>query len=75
MATNTPVTGISVFAPVLFEAHDHRRDFALPVSWIRLDLGIRASGIFGFARAFSCMIFDARSVSRRCTSVTSMRSA
>ena len=26
--------------------------------------------IFGFARALSCMIFDARSVSRRCTTVT-----
>ena len=26
--------------------------------------------IFGFANALSCMIFDARSVSRRCTTVT-----
>ena len=29
-----------------------------------------ANEIFGLAKALSCMIFDARSLSRRCTSVT-----
>ena len=29
-----------------------------------------ANSILGLAKAFSCMIFDARSVSRRCTTVT-----
>ena len=30
----------------------------------------QANSIFGFASALSCMIFDARNASRRCTSVT-----
>ena len=52
-------------------AHDHRR--SLRPCRRRGSRRPRCSSshaIFGFARALSCMIFDARSVSRRCTTVT-----
>ena len=44
--------------------------FALAGVLDLVDFVFSIHAIFGFARALSCMIFDARSVSRRWTSVT-----
>ena len=70
MATNTPSTGTSRSAFVLTSRS------TMPVTspfWVSLIVSItlfQATVILGLARALSCMIFEPRSASRRCTSVT-----
>jgi len=72
MATNSASIGCSVIAPVLWfltlTAVTLRGDSAPSTSTTSES---HRKWIFGFLNARSCMIFEARSVSRRWTTVTS----
>jgi hypothetical protein len=73
MAMNTPSVACSLTTPVL------RLRSRTPVTFCWEGSRISASSlsqmkrIFAFARARSCMIREARSSSRRCTTTTSLQ--
>ncbi len=67
---NTPSTGSSFFSPVFRFDSSAAVTSPLPVSMISSTAVFHSNAIFGWANALSCMIFDARSESRRWTTVT-----
>ena len=71
MATKTPSTARSLTAPV--RTLRRTTPVTTPFSTSRISSTTVSSSkaILGLARAFSCMIFDARNAPRRCTMVTS----
>src|SRR5437899_9884698 len=68
MATNRPSTERTLSLPVLW--FFRRIPSTLPVPSTSSTVESIRKEIFGFLRARSCMIFEARSVSRRCTMST-----
>ncbi|CPU62860.1 Uncharacterised protein [Mycobacteroides abscessus] len=68
MATNSPVAGSSRSSPVTVSRSVTPSTFLSPS--IPATSLFQANSIFGSLSARSAMIFDARSSSRRCTSVT-----
>ncbi len=68
MATNMPVTASVEVSPVFVSVRTAPSNFSVPTrSWTTL---FHLNSIFGLANARSCMIFEARSESRRWTTVT-----
>ena len=70
IATNTPFSGTSVMTPVSRCLTTIEVTSPWPVSLISWTSLFNIHAIFGFARALSTMIFEARNVSRRWTTVT-----
>ncbi len=70
IAMNTPSTGRSLRSPVCVLSRAAAVTAPFPTSLISSISVFHSKEIFGLANALSCMIFDARSDSRRWMTVT-----